>query len=254
MMIGVVVPVYNLDCFGYQRYSAACISSFCAWADNVILVQSGRSLTGLAGLVAKHSNLRAVSNENTWFPGDVYNCEHVARNRNLGAHLLRTQGCDVIVHLDCNWYMPQRSWGVLRTACSDGSAFIYRGPLAAGRLHSADFRLPNIHGPDWQVAPDDDSALTGTGELVRRERGYWPEQDENMLVDLGLEITWEELEAKMEFVGAYHDLAPQHPKQFDRAYWLAFCKRRQANWCVSKFQMNPVWGTAPGTFVSQELQ
>ena len=241
-MIGIVCPVGPVDRWGYQRNLAECVGSFCEFADLVVLVQSHEEAAGLGELAGRYGNLSVLANEQTWFHDGRYRAERVAFNRNLGADALRQVGCSSILHLDCNWYIPESSRAELRKACGEaqGVRWLFRGCQVGKWLFSPGMRLPNLHGPGARMALDDDSAISPDGATVRRESGFWPERGGQMVVDTELEVTWGELEERMNFVRCYADLAVDRSPVFDRRFWQAFYRRKYASRKRSGFELGKV--------------
>jgi len=231
MKIGIVVPIAYLDRWGYQRNAVECIDSFCAFADTVALVQSIPIDPWISPLL-RHENLSVYGGEDFYFPDGRYDTAHVARNRNIVADLLREEGCDVILHLDCNWYIPEGGREELRQSChlaqAWGWAWLYRGDMLQGALYGPSYALPNIHGAGVKMADDDDSIIIRNGQDWRRMRGYWPQYENAMVVDTAMELTWWELAEKCNFVRCYSDLAPDRSPIFDRAFWEPFYQRKYA--------------------------
>jgi hypothetical protein len=223
--IGIVCPIGPTDRWGYQRNLDVCVGSFCDFADAVILVQSH---PGNPALCLSRDNTVILSDSRTWFSDGQYKAERVAANRNLGADELRRHGCATVLHLDCNWYIPESSRdGLLKTCCEAKSlSWLYRGIQFGNILFSAGMRLPNVHGAGTHMAEDDDSAYLPNGAMVKRERGYWPDHDTEMAVDVDLEVTWDELEERLNFVKCYADLAPDRSSIFGRKFWQSYSVKK----------------------------
>jgi hypothetical protein len=121
----------------------------------------------------------------------------------------------------CNNYVPEP--GALRAVCEmmldrgDGWAWLYRSDQLADQMFSTSVRLPFIVNLARIRRFSADSLEIG-GELHGMERGNWPEHDAEAIVDVQLEMTVDDLHAKMDFIRCYSDLVPKRKAVFEWDY------------------------------------
>ena len=232
MKLAIIVPVPDLTKFGYGRIAAECIGSMARIADVVHLVSSTRNDDAADKIATAHDNVRLFSNEVRWFArtpeGDEwFDPYKVMENCNLGMALAKEEGYDVAACLMCNQYIPDASefyqhcyrlmeWGLPWT-------WAHRMDQLGDQLFHASVRVPflvNLHHTRtlrWST-----DSITDLDCTTTMERGDYTNQDHISIVDVQLEVTREELEAKQNYIRCYHDILPKRNRTFEWDYWFPY--------------------------------
>ena len=233
MRLAIVVPVPDLTRFGYGRIAAECIGSMARIADRVYLMQSTRNTDGLDAAIGKNwAVAHHYGSDETYFSrtpeGDEwFDPYKVMENCNYGMALAKEEGYDVAACLMCNQYIPEEGefyqhcyrlmeWGLPWT-------WAHRMDQLGDQLFHASVRVPflvNLHHTRtlrWSTDSITDLACTTT-----MERGDYAEQDHISVVDVQLEVTREELEAKQNYIRCYHDILPKRNPVFEWDYWFPY--------------------------------
>lgn len=237
MKLAIVCPVGPLDRYGYQNVAAECIASMARLADVVYLILSTREMAGLNEMLVLSPKITAVSNKYTWFKewngGEFFDIYQVIGNAERGRHIALDDGADCVMLIECNQYIPEHSIPGLRATCEwtiDNAPFgwYYRGDFLAGQMFHANLHRPWIipAGSDWSFWLD--SARCGD-TTVKHTRGNWPEEDQSMIVDAGLEMTLEDYAAKINWVRCYSDLEPARGSKFKWEYWHSYMLKKYRN-------------------------
>jgi hypothetical protein len=234
MRIAVVCPVGHLDRHGYQHVYRDCVASMAAFAERVYLVQSVRGSAGTGELLAAHPNVRLISDERTWFArrpdgAEWFDAHKVLENANVGAAAARADGMDCAVCLFVNNYVPESAAVALADKCRwlrenvKPWDWLYRKDQLGGVLFRASVRMPFVVNLSalGRLRFAADSLAVGS-EIHTMERGDFGEMDGEAVVDVQLEMTLADLEAKMNFIRCYHDLVPKRRPFFDWGYWRAY--------------------------------
>ena len=220
MTLAAIVPIGDPRVNGYGNNLDACLRSMSEFADMVILVQSHPARSILQPYI--NGNIELVSDVSTWFPHGVYDPLRFNRNVRMGEDVARSAGADLFIVLSSNWYIPATNREALRIWCDEVEtwAWVYRGNQLAGQLFSASKRLPMIwrrgSGCYYTFSPD---GLQTPEGFVTVERGDFHEYDNEMIIDVPLEITLDDMAGKMNFFRCYHDDLPKRNPVFDWEYW-----------------------------------
>ena len=248
MKLAIIVPVPDLTRFGYGRIAAECIGSMARIADTVLLVGSTRYDGPAYKLAAAQDGVRLISNEATCFSrtpeGDEwFDPYKVMENCNLGMSLAKDAGYDVAACLMCNQYIPEASefYQLCYRVAQNNFlwSWLYRMDQLGDQLFHSSVRVPfivNLHGFPLRWSTD---ALEAGGTLTTMERGDYAHQDHISVVDVQLEVTREELEAKQNYIRCYSDILPKRKPVFEWGYWFPYY--------VNKFRQKSPAGTVTDT-------
>jgi len=228
--IAVVCPIGHLTHHGYQYVYQTCIESLAAFSDTVYLLQSTRDRAGVDELIEAHDNIVYVGSDKTWFDADPggmerFDLNQVGENINLGLAMARADGHDAAIAAENNQYIPEAACGPLRDACEMTCAldqpyeWLYRRDQLADVTFHASLRRPWIFNLTHEATVQEPDGSNYLGRFIRHERGNFPRHDAAALVDCPLEMSLEDLNAKMTYFRSLIEFAPKRPRIFSWDYW-----------------------------------
>lgn len=266
MKLAGLCPIGSLADYGYQHVYWECIASQAQLCDEVFLFQSLDDPRNLPELLAAFQNVRLISNEFTLAPGGVYSVDHSKQRAQYDQKYIRDAGFDVVLLLSSNWYISETRLEGVRRWCDSFYAFgepvgwIYRSDQLSDRLFHSSKRLPYLLRADsyptsWlSYVPD---GAFEWGELKNVESGNFSDYDQWSLIDVPMEMTLNELKAKIDFVRGYHDILPKRPEVFEWEYWQRyyFSKFKQKKMSAEKLSPTgkAIADKHRSDFVSEEL-
>jgi len=251
MKLAVIAPIGPLDRYGYQHNSLSSIEGMAALGDRVYLVQSTRNDAGIRSLLEAFKNAVCISDERTWFGRvsgvEVFDIWRVVGNINIGIQQSRADGMDAAICLDLGGYVETTAIAPIRRACArmldagESFGWICRRDQLADKLFGVNGRAPHLYNLSAAVRAITDGIVVD-GRALFVERGDYTNEDkattDAQYVDIGLECTVDDLEAKMNFLHCYSDLLPKRSPVFDWSYWR--------NYHTHKTRQKPLSDEKPG--------
>ncbi len=269
MKTAVICPIGHLDRMGYQNVAVPCLTSMVEFADEVYLVQSMRGAQKLVDLLEREC-LHIIADERTWFPrvldhSQQFSAQKVMENCNIGLEQARSDGYDAAIILFCNNYIPKASREPLKgviegmLACGDSWAWYYRMDQLGGKLFHSSVAMPfmvNFHTkPLMRIGLD---AITDEVDTLKMRRCSFGEWDAQAIVDVQLEMTLEDLAAKMTWIKCYSDLVPKRSPVFSwDGYWRKYYVEKFKKKSLSDAPLSPtgqrIAELSQPDFVSHEI-
>jgi hypothetical protein len=229
MKIGVLCPVGPLDRFGYQYHYLTIAENLSRFATQLYLVSTTRNRVHVDKLLTRFANVQYISDENTWLPLDdsdneVFRLAKLLYALNYGLEKCKQDGMDCMVSIHINQYVPEPAFVPLRKALSDmldaGRPFewLYKRYQLGDRLFHADTRVPwilnlQVDNPFLMRA---DSIHHRNGlERYMLEHGDYRSKDHLAIVDMGTELSVQDLADKQNFVSCYAEMKTGVTPPFD---------------------------------------
>lgn len=240
MRIGILCPVGPLDRYGYQYNYLVVIESLARFAMRVYLYSTTRNRANVDKILTRFPNVEYISDETTWFDLDkngneVFSMGKCERNNDLILRCCQDDGMDCAIHVHINQYIQQRAISSLEQVCrqmlESGRAFewLYKKYQLGGRLFHADTRVPwilNLQIDNPFLIRADSIHHRDGDEQYRIEHGDFRSKDHLAIVDCPLDMTLQDLAAKMNFLRCYQELNPQATPRFDWNRYLPYYVRK----------------------------
>lgn len=223
MKLAIVVTIGRLDCRGYQRTAGLCLDNLAGSADRIYFICSHPVPAELPA----YPNGVVVCDEKSRFEGGRFDVLQIAANERRGLEAAKDDGMDAGLSLVSNSYIPPSALPILRDdlewmiQAGEPFEWVYFRYQFGARLAGASAALPkavNLHRPPLPIPTAHDGLQVGEIEH-RGRRGDFSDHNLRAVVDTNYEVTWADIEEKLNYVRCYVEHAPHRSPVFSFDYW-----------------------------------
>ncbi len=274
MKIGIILPIGDLNKYGYQYNSDLVIKNLENFADKLVIISS--SPNNDAKLFQDNKKIIYISNDKTWFDKEndteIFSYTKLLLNINLGLDILKKEGVDAVVQIHINQFIPSLSWkNILEKITKminkgEHYSWLHKKYQCGEMLFNSDVKVPwiintsiknnpYIYGPDAIIN-------TLTQKEIRIGNGNFKKFNNESIVDVFGEYTKKDAEDLYEFTQLQTtklaDKEVTAIPHFDYSNWLKYYMHKFNNKTLLKETMDQtseqILSRRKANFVSFEIE
>jgi hypothetical protein len=195
MKIGIILPIGDLNKFGYQYISDLIISNLEEFGDHIFAISTSRN--NRKDFFSAFKKTSFVSNEETWFElvdgCEVFSFEKLIENINLGLSICKERNFDAAVQIHINQYIPESSRIDLKKSIEKmieeekKFEWLYKKYQCGQMIFNADTRVPwilNLNVKNPYVYEADAISSRETNETIPIENGNHRKFNKQAITDV----------------------------------------------------------------------